>query len=211
MVYQNLKELIQELEKRSDEIPLERKELLNTFAYHISKKINKNENVDLIFICTHNSRRSHMAQIWAQTASEYFKVKNVNCFSGGTEATAFNSRAVKTVQKAGLRVELKDENANPLYFVYYAKNKEPLKCFSKVYSDPFNPQKEYAAIMTCSDADEDCPVVFGAEKRFPIRYDDPKEYDGTDLEEIKYMERFEQIGIEMIFVFKNCKKIIDRG
>ena len=192
---------IDELEQTFHQIPEERKELLKSFADYISNKIKEGSKISLTFICTHNSRRSHMAQIWAQTSAEYYGIPNVNCYSGGTEATAFNFRAVEAVKKAGFKIEKLDESDNPIYFVYYSADKEPLKCFSKVYNDSFNPQKDYAAIMTCSDADKNCPVVFGAEARFPIRYNDPKEFDRTELEEKKYQERFDQIGTEMLFAF----------
>ncbi len=147
-----------------------------------------------------------MAQIWAQTAEEYFGTNNVLSYSGGTEATAFNPNAVKAVRDGGFNVKKMDESDNPRYLVTYSEEKEPIKCFSKVYSDSFNPQKEFAAIMTCSDADANCPMVLGAEARFPVKYDDPKEYDGTDLETKKYAERFEQIGIEMLYTFSKVKK-----
>ena len=203
MINENLKEVVEQFKKRFNEIPAERKELLNLFAAHISEKVKENKNVNLTFICTHNSRRSHMSQIWAQTAAEYFNIPNVKCFSGGTEATAFNPRAVKAIRKVGFVIEQKNESDNPIYLVHYSEEKEPLQCFSKVYNDKYNPQKNYAAIMTCSHADENCPVVFGADERFPIRYDDPKEFDDTELEEIKYLERFEQIGVEMLYLFSN--------
>lgn len=201
MIPQKLLKYIDNLKERFNEIPEERKEILTSFAKYISNKVEENKIVNLTFICTHNSRRSHMSQIWAQTAAEYFEIPNVKCYSGGTEATAFNPRAVKAVRKVGFEIEQKDESDNPTYLVHFSEGKEPLKCFSKVYNDEFNPNKDYAAIMTCSHADENCPVVFGAEERFPIRYEDPKEFDGTELEEEKYLERFEQIGIEMLFVF----------
>lgn len=201
MIIDNLKELIYAIEKRFDEIPVERKELLTLFAAHISEKGKSFEDVNLNFICTHNSRRSHMSQIWAQTAAEYFNIPNVKCYSGGTEATAFNPRSVKAIRNAGFSIEQMDESENPVYHVHFAEDKEPLKCFSKVYNDEFNPQNDYTAIMTCSHADENCPVVFGAVKRFPIKYDDPKEFDDTELEAVKYIERFEQIGTEMLFAF----------
>ncbi len=205
MILGNIIELISSLENRFEEIPTKRKELLNLFAAHISEMVKTKREVNLNFICTHNSRRSHMGQIWAQTAAEYYCVPNVKCYSGGTEATAFNPRAVKAVREAGFTVEQNDESDNPIYLVHYSDEREPIKCFSKVYSDSFNPTKDYTAIMTCAHADENCPVVFGAEERFPIRYDDPKEFDDTELEESKYTERFEQIGIEMIFVFGKIK------
>lgn len=204
-VYKEVKTKINQLKISFDSIQDERKELLIQFAEYISNKLKNGEEIKLTFICTHNSRRSHMAQIWSQTAAEYYNIPNVKCYSGGTEATAFNPRAVKAMEKAGFKIEKQDENDNPVYLVYYSDDKEPVKCFSKVYSDEFNPQKDFAAIMTCSDADENCPVVFGAEARFPVRYEDPKNYDNTELEEEKYKERFEQIGSELLYAFNLVK------
>lgn len=206
MVPENIKYCIENLKKRSDEISEQRKELLDSFANYIYNKVNEKQEVKLIFICTHNSRRSIMSQIWAQTASEYFEIPNIVCYSGGTEVTAFNPRAVEAVEKAGFKVEKKDDSENPIYLVYYSDDKEPLECFSKVYNDQYNPQKDFATIMTCSDADANCPVVFGAEARFSIRYNDPKEFDGTELETSKYDERFDEIGKEMLFVFDMVNK-----
>lgn len=202
-LYYKLAEKINKLKNSFNSIPADRKKILNEFSDYISNKVKDGKEVNLTFICTHNSRRSHISQIWAQTAAEYYGIPNIKCFSGGTEATAFNPRAVKALRKAGFKIEKKYDSDNPVYNVYYSDDREPIECFSKVYSDKYNPQKNFAAIMTCSDADENCPVVFGAEARFPIRYDDPKEFDGTELEEAKYDERVEQIGREMLFVFSN--------
>jgi arsenate reductase len=204
-MFTKIVENIKLLEQNFDNINNERKQFLQQFAKYISNKISNNEEVNLIFICTHNSRRSHMSQIWAQTAAYCYNVPNINCYSGGTEATAFNPRAVKAVSDYGFKIEKQSDTENPIYHVQFAENIEPLKCFSKVYSHSFNPQNNFAAIMTCSDADENCPVVFGAEKRFPIRYNDPKKFDGTELEGIKYRERFEQIGTEILFAFQAIK------
>lgn len=201
MLYHKLIEKIEMLGNSFDSISEERKKLLIEFSVHIANKLKEQKDVSLTFICTHNSRRSHISQIWAQAAAEYFGIPNIKCYSGGTEATAFNSRAVKAMTKAGFKIEKKDDSGNPVYLVYYSDDRDPIECFSKVYSDEYNPQKDFAAIMTCSDADENCPVVFGAEARFPIRYDDPKEFDNTELEESKYDERVEQIGREMLYAF----------
>lgn len=200
-IFSKLEYKVIQLMNLFENIPPERKELLKSFAEYISKKLKDEKEINLTFICTHNSRRSHISQIWAQTSAEYYGIPNIKCYSGGTEATAFNPRAVKAMQKAGFKIEKKDDSVNPVYHVSYSEDKEPVECFSKVYSDEFNPQKDFAAIMTCSDADENCPVVFGAEARFPIRYDDPKEFDNTEIEEAKYDERVEQIGSEMLYLF----------
>jgi len=97
------------------------------------------------------------------------------------------------------------ESDNPMYLVTYSEENEPIKCFSKIYSDSFNPQQDFVALMTCSDADANCPMVLGAGARFPVKYDDPKEFDGTDMETKKYAERFEQIGIEILYAFSKIK------
>ena len=190
---------------KMNDIAQERKSLLEEFADYISQKIKDGKEINLTFICTHNSRRSHISQIWAQAAAEYYRIKNVFCYSGGTVATAFNPRAVKAMQKAGFEIVKEDESDNPVYLVKYSQDKESLKCFSKIYNNPFNPQKDYAAVMTCSDADENCPVVFGADARFPIRYNDPKEFDDTEQEEKMYAERCAQIASEMLYVFSEVK------
>lgn len=205
-LYNDLEITIQQLSSSFGEIPPERKKLLEEFADYISSLLSKKSEMNFIFICTHNSRRSHISQIWAQTSAEYYGIGGVNCFSGGTEATAFNPRAVEALGGLGFRIKKTDYTDNPVYNVYYSAEKNPLKCFSKKYSDPFNPQKNFTAVMTCSDADENCPVVFGAEARFPVRYEDPKVYDGTEIEREKYSERVRQIGVEMLYLFSRTGK-----
>ncbi|MCB0751639.1 MAG: protein-tyrosine-phosphatase [Ignavibacteriae bacterium] len=208
MLLIKIKNIVQNLIQDFDKISLERKQLLESFAEFISNKNEKDEEVNLIFICTHNSRRSQFAQVWAKTSAEYYGIKNINSFSGGTEATAFNPRAVNALRKIGFEINKNDENENPIYSIQYSEKLEPLKCFSKVYNNSFNPQNNFTAIMTCSDADENCPIVFGADERFPIRYEDPKKFDDTDLEEIKYDERCREIAREILFTFSlvNQKK-----
>lgn len=198
-LYRSISSYLKDFENSFKLIPEKRIILLKEFAEYISQKLKNRETVNLTFICTHNSRRSHFTQIWMQTSAEFYGFKNVHCFSGGTEATAFNTRAVKALQKSGFEIKKNDDSENPVYFVKYSEEAEPIKCFSKTYNNPFNPQKGYAAIMTCSDADENCPVVFGADARFPIRYEDPKKFDNTAEEEKMYDERCKQIATEMLF------------
>ena len=190
-----------DIEQAFDGIPDERKNQLEEIAAYVKEKTDANKNVPMTYICTHNSRRSHMSQVWAQTAAHYYQIPNVQCYSGGTEATAFNPRAVKAMKKAGFTIERTEDTTNPIYLVSYSKEAEPLKCFSKRFEDDFNPQKGFAAIMTCSQADEACPFVPGAEVRFSIPYEDPKVADNTPAEEAKYDERCRQIATEMFYLF----------
>lgn len=185
-----------------DKISEERKETLKQLAAKIAKNP---EAANLTFICTHNSRRSHMSQLWAQTAAAYYGIENVNCYSGGTEATAFNPRAIKAMRKAGMHIEQTDENTNPLYLASYAKTANPIKAFSKKYDDKMNPSTNFIAVMTCSHADESCPVVLGADDRIAVTYVDPKEADNTPAEESRYDERCQQIATEMFYAFSQVK------
>jgi len=203
LINEKLLKYIHSRESEFDKINSNRVSLLKDFANYIKSK--ENEEVNLTFICTHNSRRSHFGQIWAQTAAYYYNADNVRCYSGGTEATAFNPRAVDAIIKVGFEVDKTGDENNPVYFVNYAKDIEPLNCFSKVYDDDFNPKANFAPVMTCSHADENCPFIPGAEKRFAVTYEDPKEFDGTEFEEAKYDERCADIAREMLYTFSLIK------
>lgn len=165
----------------------------------IQGKIDLNQKVNLNFICTHNSRRSQFTQIWAQTAADYFGIP-AHCYSGGVEVTAFNERAVSSIQRSGFRVT-SEGKVNPRYLISHSDDGQPINAFSKLFDDPANEASEFAAVMTCSHADENCPFIPGTEKRIPVRYDDPKEFDDTPLETQKYDERSLQIASEMFYVF----------
>ncbi|MBL7877759.1 MAG: protein-tyrosine-phosphatase [Cyclobacteriaceae bacterium] len=204
-MFSTLQTKIDQLIKEFDQIPAERKETLAELTKFVQAKINASKPVYLNFICTHNSRRSHLSQLWAQAAAHYYGVENVFCFSGGTEATAFNPRAVKAMQEAGFNISITKAGDNPVYEVRFAPNAKPVIAFSKKYDDPFNHNKDFAAIMTCSHADENCPLVLGASGRIALTYDDPKEFDGTPLEATKYSERVHQIGREILYSFSLVK------
>lgn len=184
-----------------EHISEERKTDLAKVAGHIRECKASARPAKLTFICTHNSRRSHLCQIWAQVAAEYLGVVGVETFSGGTEATAFNPRAVAAMQRCGLKIVAIDHNvSNPRYHVYTSDASTAQVCFSKAYGDPPNPTKDYCAVMTCSQADEACPLVMGCDLRVPLRYEDPKEADDTEFEAQRYDERSAQICTEMLFM-----------
>ena len=183
----------------------ERKEVLQPLVTYIQNKVNEDEVIRLNFICTHNSRRSHLSQIWAQTMAFQFGIRNVFCYSGGTEATAMFPKVGETLLNQGFEIHQLSENENPVYAIKFSENEHPIIAFSKTYFDAFNPKTNFGAIMTCNNADEGCPMVFGAEARFPIKYNDPKAFDGTDLMNEKYAERSLQIATEMFYVFSQIK------
>ncbi|MEB2777409.1 protein-tyrosine-phosphatase [Algoriphagus sp. D3-2-R+10] len=188
---------------RSLPISNERKEVLQVLIDYIQVKLEAEEDINLNFICTHNSRRSQFSQIWAQTAADYFGIP-ADCYSGGVEVTEFNDRAVESIKRSGFRVTKKGSK-NPIYFIFHSNEAEPISAFSKLFDDPINKAQRFAAVMTCAHADENCPFIPGTENRIPVRYEDPKKYDGTSEEASRYDERSMQIASEMFYVFGQIK------
>ena len=189
----------------TENISEERKAILQPLIEFIIFKVLNNEEIRLNFICTHNSRRSHLSQIWAQTMAHHFGVKNVFCYSGGTEATAMFPKVAETLINQGFEILKLSETENPVYAVKFDENEHSIVCFSKKYDHDFNPKSAFVAILTCDSADENCPIVYGAEARFPIKYEDPKKSDGTPEMNETYFNRSLEIATEMKFVFENIK------
>ncbi|MCW4468289.1 protein-tyrosine-phosphatase [Flavobacterium sp. MFBS3-15] len=184
----------------------DRKAVLEPLISYIRQKANSNLPVNLNFICTHNSRRSHLSQVWAQAAAAYFGIANVACYSGGTEETALYPKVAETMAAQGFSVLSLSGGDNPVYAIKYDGNSVPVIGFSKKYDSPFNPDSAFAAIMTCSQADGGCPFIAGAEKRIAVTYEDPKVSDGTPQQEQVYAERSLQIAAEMFYVFSQISK-----
>ena len=187
------------------EISEQRKMLLDKLSLHIRDKYLKKIQVQLVYICTHNSRRSHLSQIWTQTAAAHFNIKNVFCYSGGTESTALFPVVAKTLVQHGFKIKTIATGNNPIYTIKYGENEHPIIGFSKTYDDEFNPQSQFAAILTCSQADDGCPYIAGAENRFAITFEDPKAFDDIQQQYQKYQERSLQIATEMCYVFSQIK------
>jgi len=185
----------------------ERKTLLLKISDAIAKEHTLNKEVNLNFICTHNSRRSQLGQVWSFYAAHYFKL-NINAFSGGTEVTAFYRNTVKTLQKVGFEFQLIDfSHQNPTYQISFKGTKKAVLGFSKFYSDPLN-KEPFMAITTCNNADIKCPFIPTASHRFHLPFVDPKYSDGSDTQEETYLQTSQQIAGEIYFIFSEVKKLV---
>jgi len=199
--YPALGNYLEQRTREFDQIPAQRKADLAALGEYVRQKRGAGLPAKLTFICTHNSRRSHLSQIWAQVAAAWFNINGVETYSGGTEATAFNPRAVNALRACGLEIDSENPNAtNPLYRVRYSAEAPPLECFSKVFDQPPNPSTGYCAVMTCSQADDACPIVSGCDLRVAIRYEDPKAADDTPEEAARYARRSAQICREVLYL-----------
>ncbi|MCT4671702.1 MAG: protein-tyrosine-phosphatase [Prolixibacteraceae bacterium] len=184
----------------------DRKEILQKVVEYVQNKVDKGETPVLNYVCTHNSRRSQLSQIWGYAAAAFHRIEIVS-YSGGVEVTAFNERAVNEIKQCGFNVSVKSINGdNPIYEVKLDENITPLTMFSKVFDDKANSVRPFAAIMTCDHADENCPFIPDAEERLAVRYEDPKKFDDTELEAKMYHERSMQIALEMKYIFSSIHK-----
>ena len=203
-MYKNLVETINNVTTFQN-ISEERKNILRPLIDFVQQKVNNSQEISINFICTHNSRRSHLSQVWAQVAAAYYTIPNVHCYSGGTEETALFPKVAETLTHQGLSIFKIADTDNPVYAIKYSDNSLPIIGFSKKYDSPFNPVSAFAAIMTCSQADGGCPFIAGAEKRIPITFEDPKISDNTQEQSKVYADRSLQIATEMFYVFSMIK------
>ena len=198
---------VQERRAEIDQIPAERRAELLKISEYIASCHTAKRPAKLLFVCTHNSRRSHLTQLWAQIAATHFGIYGLETFSGGTETTAMNIRTVAALRRAGLEITT-DEHAssNPKYSVAFSKDESPQMCFSKTITEKPNPTDKFAAIMTCSSADQSCPNVKGCELRLSLPYEDPKVADNTSKETTAYDEKSKEIAREMLFIMSRVVK-----
>lgn len=206
-LYKKIEAACREFEQEFDLITEERKEKLLLLSNYIVQKIEKKQTPGLVVICTHNSRRSHIGQLWLAVGADYFQLPEIQTFSGGTEVTAFNIRAIKSLQRLGFRVSTKEEHKdNPIFNISWKEDMKPYQAFSKKYEDKPNPRDKFAAIMVCSQADKGCPFVTGCDFRLSLPYDDPKYFDGTASEAIQYDERVRQMGREILYALSQVNE-----
>ncbi len=200
-LFDKIKSYCKQLETGFDQIPATRKVSLERLGNYIISCYKIGEKPKLIVVCTHNSRRSHIGQIFLALAADFYQLPEMATFSGGTEATAFNPRAVAAVWRIGLEIDVVDEKMNnPEYLLKWQPDMVPYKAFSKKYSHGANPSKDFAAIMVCTEADEGCPLILGCDFRLSLPFQDPKAYDDTPEEEAQYDLACRLIGREMLYV-----------
>ncbi|MFK7930683.1 MAG: protein-tyrosine-phosphatase [Myxococcota bacterium] len=189
----------------------EREASLRLTANWIREQRGKSAPANLTFVCTHNSRRSHIAQLWALAAARHLGLDHVQTYSGGTEATAFNPRAVAALRTHGFEITEAGEVLGERNVVYTTQlgPDASLRSFSKTYGDASNPSQGFAAVMVCSEADAACPIVEGADLRVGLPFIDPKLSDGTPEEAATYLAKSEEIGREIVWMMSMAAAIPD--
>lgn len=188
-------------------IPTQRQAKLQELGNYFYRKRKAGEPVQVTVICTHNSRRSHMGQLWLLAAAAWYGIEGVSAYSGGTQSTAFHPNAVAALRRAGFLITpTTSQVPNPIYEARYTEQQEPMIMYSKTYDDNVNPHVHFAAVMVCSEADAACPFVPGADERFALPFHDPKDYDGTPMETGKYDEACRLIARDLFFAVQHAKE-----
>lgn len=173
----------------------------------ISEWIKASEvNRSLMFVCTHNSRRSHMAQFWALAAAEFYDIPNIQTFSAGTEATAIHPHTVEALVECGFEITIPDMvSSNPVYTIRSGGLLPVVQGFSKKIDHESLPKSNFCAVLVCDEAAEACPFVPGASLRAPLSFRDPKESDGTPKRRTVYLNRSKEIAREMLWIMEHAR------
>lgn len=182
-------------------IPSERRTRLEALADYLRAAAGQDEDARLVFVCTHNSRRSQIAQAFAWALTVRSGKDALSVFSAGTEVTAVALPVDRALAVAGFRVERAQGDRNPVVSLRCAEDGPTLGLFSKPLVHASLPTADFCAVMTCSDADARCPVVLGATTRIALPYEDPKAHDGTAREAQAYAQCSQEIGRELAFAF----------
>lgn len=202
---EQIKNKCDQLSESFDLISSERKQILQKIASIIQEKVAKGEEIKLMYVCTHNARRSHFGQIWSAVAAAYYEVPNVTTFSGGMEVTAFHPSAISALESIGFEINKISDGENPRCEVYF-NNSAPILCFSKEVSHELNPQDEFIAVMVCGEAEQNCPFIPSASLRISTTYEDPKRYDDTPEELSEYVKTSLLICQECLYLYSLINK-----
>jgi hypothetical protein len=199
-----------------DQINPRHHESATQLARWIASRYRPGQRLDVIVICTGNSRRSMLGAVMGNIAAAYYGMPEVRFHSGGTEPSAFNRRTIQAMTEIGVEVIETGQEAprgtagdpNPVYHVRWGGEGDPAmeqSEFSKCYDDPANPQRDFCAVLVCGEADAGCPVVKGAATRISMPFLDPKIFDGSAYESLKYAERRDDIGRTLLSVLLQAR------
>lgn len=208
MISNTIVSKINKLEDQTYLISALRKEELDTLAELVVNEYDEYGEVDMIVICKENSLRSQLGQLWIQSIAQNYNLDFLNVYSGGTEVTSFNSNMVKELSNYGFTIEKLNDIENPGYLISQSEDdKSTDVMFSKLYDDEFNPEFDFIALICCSEADKNCPVIEECSHRLYMPYDSVKKFENTDQQKEKYTSIIEEIGREMMYMIKKVVEL----
>lgn len=223
---------------------------MQRLARYVAKRSAAAETVRLLFVCTHNARRSQLAcamapYIWHQLVTEMDSDKEaqrIEAYSGGSEVTRVHPNTIRALIRSGYSLiegspdvpsseagssptisgsgsvtvskhtDIQDTDSdvvgNSIYRLQDPRGHE-MELFSKLLDHPQNPGSHFAAIMVCSNADEACPFVPGADVRISLPFEDPGKFDNTERSAEAYDSAMEAIARDLYSTFAMALGNID--
>jgi arsenate reductase len=121
------------------------------------------ERSRVLFVCTHNSARSQMAE----GLLRHFAGDRFEAFSAGTEVTSVRPEAIAVMREIGIDIGSQESRS-----------------VARFAGQPFA-----WVITVCDRARESCPIFPGAEQTAHWGFDDPAEAQGTDEERLAVFRR----------------------
>lgn len=200
MIWDKLKKFKEECIASFDQIEDDRTPVLDKIVKYLAEKVKSRGSASIQFICTHNSRRSQLSQVWMEAAMTHYAMNDVQVFSGGTEVTAFHANALTALANAGMKIIPLNEGDNPVIAIRYELAVRPVYTFSKTFDHAVNPMNSFGAVMNCHHADANCPYIPNAEARFNLWYGDPGQFDGSPSQDKMYADVNKQIAIEQLYI-----------
>ena len=194
------------LEDEFNNVPDSTQEQLKVAGTYIINRLNNGQIASISFVCEHNSRKSHLGQIWTTLATQYYQLDHVKCYSGGTTPTYVNQRIINALGNTGIQISEKGiAGHGPKYLLDYGKSSRGFEIFSKRFDHPMNPDTNYLAISLCLNPDECCPISYGADKQLSIPYEDLQPFGNTPLESAKYDEQCRMVARDMFYMMDFVK------
>jgi arsenate reductase (thioredoxin) len=139
----------------------------------------------ILFLCTHNSCRSQMAEGLAN----HFLGDRFQAFSAGTEATQVYPLAIKVLAELGIDIS--------------GQRSKTLDEFS---ADSF----EYVVTL-CDDANDKCPLFFGGGRRIHQGFEDPSRLNGSEDELLPEFRRMrDEIRTWVIHYFGKLRNAVSK-
>ena len=168
--------------------------------YHQKKRIeiiverlyNKIKSISLIvFICTHNSRRSQFCEAWSKVLANRYGL-NISFSSAGTTKTSVYKEVINSLKRAGVDINEKGIlNIEGKTSILYSKTLDDIK------------ENKFISITNCTDAEKNCPLDPRSHLNLNIFYDDPKKFDGMENEKKEYDKTSVSIAAEINVIFKS--------
>jgi protein-tyrosine-phosphatase len=212
-------------------IPEERRIQLKALAALLQPQVSTSNNAtvdteggapvraSVVFVGTHNSRRSQLAEVWLRAAAVYYQLANINVSSAGIETTELSQAMAAALSQAGFflrrsrgclrrwcsrRKDDGNDDMQPHYHCatgWLGEQRLPdVELFSKGLNHPSLPSTDFVAVLVCNSADSACPLIFGTRARILLPYEDPKQHDGTPDASAAYEAAVDIIGREMLFL-----------